>query len=303
MNAAALAAGLLGSVQAVEVDVERGPVVELNDAVAGALGDEHGLADPAPAVPDADPERRVGAERGADDGVVQHLGRRTAGRSRSSAGRRPHSRRRAGPRRRRRVGAAHDLLLVAGEAVGEQEQHLVRASSSSSARQRRRLGARLAQAGARRSVATRWLDGEALAAEGDDDHAASPGPSVAISPAVEQPISGAPSETSLIPVRACPRSRDSDAKTSRSFAVLPCRAADAASRPAAAPWPTDRPAATQRSLSDPSLSASSLIGRPMLAGRPSSSLNSPTPRLDRKITSRGRKLGWHTDESSPIRVN
>ena len=46
-----------------QVDVERGPVVERVDAVAGAAGHEQRVADAAPAVLDADPERRVGADR------------------------------------------------------------------------------------------------------------------------------------------------------------------------------------------------------------------------------------------------
>jgi hypothetical protein len=62
-------ARLRGDVEAVEVDVEgRGPV-DLVDAVVGAAGDQHRLADAAPAMADADPERRLGPDRGRDDRV------------------------------------------------------------------------------------------------------------------------------------------------------------------------------------------------------------------------------------------
>ena len=45
--------------EALEVDVECRPVVERVDEVPGARGDEHRIADPEPAVADADPQRRV----------------------------------------------------------------------------------------------------------------------------------------------------------------------------------------------------------------------------------------------------
>ena len=52
-----------------EVDVQRRPVVERVDAVAGARGDEHRLADPPPAVAHADPQRRVRRDPGGHDRV------------------------------------------------------------------------------------------------------------------------------------------------------------------------------------------------------------------------------------------
>ncbi len=156
-------------VEALEVDIERGAVVEAQDAVALAAGDEHGIADAAPAVLDADPERRVGADRDADDGVVEHLGavELVGGGHRevvpgAAADERDDA---AGDV----VGAADDLLLVAGEAVGEDEQGLVGAwlESFEAARD---LGAGLAQAGG--DVARqRGLDREALAAECHHDDA------------------------------------------------------------------------------------------------------------------------------------
>ena len=118
--------GGLGHVEALEVHVERGPVVERVDAVALALGHQHGVADPAPAVMHADPERGVGADREGDDRIAQdfapmHLegvghGQVIAG---AAADERDHG---AGDV----VGAADDVALVAGEAVGQQHQGLVR---------------------------------------------------------------------------------------------------------------------------------------------------------------------------------
>ena len=97
VNAAASVCAVGRRVEPLEVDVERGLVVELVDAVARALGDEHRLADAPPAVVDADAERRVRGDRGADDRVGEHpVAVELEGRL-HLAGRRRRSRRRAGP--------------------------------------------------------------------------------------------------------------------------------------------------------------------------------------------------------------
>ena len=98
------------------------------------------------------------------------------------------------------VGAAHDLLLVAGEPVGEQQQHPVRLLGSSVREQRRpprrppRAAAPTTPVGRSRSRREKPSPPRAMTTT-----PASPGPSVAISPAVEQPISGTPPERSPMP--------------------------------------------------------------------------------------------------------
>ena len=133
-----------GRAEALEVDVQRGPIVQRVDAVAGAAGDEHGFADPAPAVLDADPERRVRPERHADDGVAEDLiaveHERLPHREIIPGAPADERDRRAGDV----VGAADDLLLVAGEAVAEQEQRAVR-TRLGRVQAARDLRARLAQ--------------------------------------------------------------------------------------------------------------------------------------------------------------
>jgi hypothetical protein len=72
----------------------------------------------------------------------------------------------------------------------------------------------------------------------------SAGPAVAISPAVEQPISGAPPETLLIPASSCSKSWESEQNVISSAAERPATASVAASTPAAyesvsVDWPTE----------------------------------------------------------------
>ena len=119
----------------VQVHVEGRGVVEGVDPVAFAAGDDHGVADPAPAVADADAERGVGGDGGGDDGVAQHLAVVELG----GAG---HAEVVAGAAADERhlgaddpVGAPHDLRLVAGEPVGEEQQHPVGSLSASRSRQ------------------------------------------------------------------------------------------------------------------------------------------------------------------------
>ena len=121
-----------------------------------------------PAVADADPERRVGPERRRDDDAldqlaVVHLERPpqlevVAG----AAADERHAAAEDG------VGAADDLLLVAGEAVGEQQQRRVLARLELG-HGGRDLGAGVAQPAGPGGGG--GAHAEAGAAEGDHDHA------------------------------------------------------------------------------------------------------------------------------------
>ena len=97
------------------VDLGGRAAVELQDAVGRRAGDEHRLADRAPAVADADADRRVGADRDADDGVRQDGAAVDQRRAAAGAGgRRPADERDAGAGDG--VGAADDL--AAGRRTG-----------------------------------------------------------------------------------------------------------------------------------------------------------------------------------------
>jgi hypothetical protein len=60
----------LNHVEMLEVDIQSGSVVERVDAVSGASGHEHRLADPPPAMPHADAERGAGSNAGRHNGVA-----------------------------------------------------------------------------------------------------------------------------------------------------------------------------------------------------------------------------------------
>ena len=112
-------------VQAGEVDVERGLAVQRIHAVVGALRYHHRLADATPAVADADPERAVRGNGRSHDAVRQHL------RAVQLGGRR-HLEVVAGAAADERdpgsgdgICATDDLLLVARQSIGEEEQHPV----------------------------------------------------------------------------------------------------------------------------------------------------------------------------------
>ena len=112
-------------VEPVEVHVEGGGVVEAVDPVPLAAGHDHGVADPAPPVADADPERRVGGDGGGHHGVAQHPSAVEL-----HGGLHPQVVTGAAPDEGDRgaddpVGAPDDLRLVADEPVGEEQQDLV----------------------------------------------------------------------------------------------------------------------------------------------------------------------------------
>ena len=120
-----LGACLFGGLEAFEVDVERRTVVELVDPVVRACGHQHRLADAAPAMTNADANRRVGPDGGADDGVGKDLvavelvrGAHLQVVPGAAADQRD---RRSG----HGVGAADDLLLVARQAVAEEHEDAV----------------------------------------------------------------------------------------------------------------------------------------------------------------------------------
>jgi hypothetical protein len=145
VNAACPVRASSGAGEALEVDVEGGAVVELVDPVVRACGHEHRLADAAPAMTDADTDRRVGPDGRADDGVGEDLAsvelvrgahlQVVAGAATDQRDRRPGD----------RVGAPDDLLLIARQAVGEKHEDPVRAWLELVQR-RSGLRARLAQA-------------------------------------------------------------------------------------------------------------------------------------------------------------
>ncbi len=116
---------LLRCREATEVDVECGLVVERLDDAAAASRDEHRLAHAVPAMADADADGRVGADGSGDDRVVEdlvavHL--RCADHLQVVTRASPDQRH---GRAEDAVRAAHDLLLVTGQPVGEQEEHAV----------------------------------------------------------------------------------------------------------------------------------------------------------------------------------
>jgi hypothetical protein len=155
--------------EAVQVGVERRLVVErLHDRPAG-IGDDHRLADAAPAMADTDAERGDRAERRRDDAVAQDL-------APVELVRPDHVEIVAGAAADQRdsgpddaVGTADDLVRVRQQALGEQQQRAVRRLAEVG----HGLGHPLAgRSRSGRDVAGRGgRDREALTAEGDHDHA------------------------------------------------------------------------------------------------------------------------------------
>ena len=160
---------LVGRVETLEVHVQGGAVLERVDPVALAAGHEHGLPHPTPAVAHADAEGRIGGDRRSDHAVLEDaVAVKLEGRLHLE----PVARAAADERHlgaHDAVGTPDDLLLVAGQAVTQQQQHAVLP--------RLDLGhaagdgcARLAQL----PVLGRGRGGrdrESRAAEGDDDDA------------------------------------------------------------------------------------------------------------------------------------
>ena len=118
---------LLGGVEAVEVEVQGGQAIERVHAVVGGRGHHDRVPDPAPSVAHADADGRVRRHGRAHDRVgedvvtVELVG---GGHLEVVAGAAADERHLGAEHG---VGAAHDLLLVAGEAVGEQHERAVRA--------------------------------------------------------------------------------------------------------------------------------------------------------------------------------
>jgi len=115
----------LGPAEMLEVGIKRGLVVKGVHTVAPAGSDEHRFADPPPAVPDPDAERRVRGDSGRDHRIGQHV---IVVELECPA--HPEVVARAAPDERDRrpenaVCAADNFLLVARQAVAQQQQHLV----------------------------------------------------------------------------------------------------------------------------------------------------------------------------------
>jgi len=118
--------GFRRRIEPLEVSVERGTLVEQFDPVAAAGADHQRLTHTAPAMAHSDAERRVRADGCPNHRVGQDIGaEELAGRDHSQvvAGA-------AADQRHRRacdtVSATDDLLLIAGQAVGQQEQYAMR---------------------------------------------------------------------------------------------------------------------------------------------------------------------------------
>ena len=115
-----------GGAETLQVGVKRGPVVEGVDAVAPAGRHDHRLADPPTAVTDADAERRVRRDASRDHRVGLDL----VGVELECPAHLEVVARAAPDERHRRaenaVRAADNFLLVAGQAVAQQQHHLVR---------------------------------------------------------------------------------------------------------------------------------------------------------------------------------
>ncbi len=161
--------GVLRGVESLEVGIERGPIVELVDAIVGAARHEHRLADPAPAMAYADPDRRIRADGGADDrvgedGVAIEL---MGGHHLEVVAGAPSDEWHA--RARHAVRPADDLLLVAGQAVAQEQEDAVRPIGDAGETGRGR-GARSTEV-ARSVGADRGRDREARATERKDDDA------------------------------------------------------------------------------------------------------------------------------------
>jgi len=113
-------------VEAVQINVERRLVVKGKDPVVGAAGDQHGFAHPSPAVPDADAHRGIRSDRRPDDRIGHHLGAvELVGPFHLEvvAGAAPYQ---GDGGANDGVGAPDDFLLVAGKAIAEEHQYLVR---------------------------------------------------------------------------------------------------------------------------------------------------------------------------------
>lgn len=121
-QAPVLAVGPGGRARALQEGVERGPVVEAQDAGAVALDDDERLADAAPAVADPDPDRRVRADGDADDGLREDLvAVQLAGLAHREVVARAAADQRHGGAGDA-VGAAHHVEAVAGEALAEEQE-------------------------------------------------------------------------------------------------------------------------------------------------------------------------------------
>ena len=230
-------------IETLEVSGQRGLVVEGQHAVAAAGGDDHRLSDGAPTVLDADADRALGADGRADDRVLEdgfavelegvlHL--------QIVAGTSAHERNLSS---QDAMGAPHHLLLVAAEPVAQQQHHFVRPRVQTG-HAGGDIGAGLAQPAPSALAA-------AVATEKPGPPSAMittpavPGPAAAISPAVEQPITGTSRAIPAIPPSNCFKSYASEEKTTRSFASSPVSAWVAASAPALpASGSCDTPVAT-----------------------------------------------------------
>src|SRR4051812_6354967 len=132
-----------GGRHTLEVGIERGTAVELEDSTTLGTVDEQRVPAGAKTVADADAERRVRTDCGSDDAACVDVGaveeERLAARERQRAATDERNAR-AGDA----VGAAHDVLRVTGGRVGEDEQRLVGAVGDV-AQAGGGLGARVAQ--------------------------------------------------------------------------------------------------------------------------------------------------------------
>jgi len=156
--------------ETLEENIKRRPVVEAVDPVGTAAGHEHGLADRPPAVLHADPERAGGGDAGRDHGAgqnaiavelecpghLQPVARAAADHGDAGA--------------ENGISAADDLVLVAGQAIGE-KQHDAMGMARGRGQAAHRAGAGAAKI-LRRPGRRRRVDDEAVPAKSADDDAA-----------------------------------------------------------------------------------------------------------------------------------
>jgi hypothetical protein len=122
----ALLSRRLTHAKVLQVDVEGRLIVEGVDTVSAAAGDEHRLTDPPPAVPHADPQRRIGGDPSSDNRVGKDLIVIQLERPRHlQVVARASTDQRHAPTDDP-VRTPDDLLLIAGKAVSQQQQHSVR---------------------------------------------------------------------------------------------------------------------------------------------------------------------------------